>query len=95
MEIAVVVIGDELLIGQVVDTNSGDIARMVAPAGWTVRCVTTVHDDAAAIREAIDDAMSKADIVLTTGASARRRMTLRKLPCVIFSGERWCLTGGC
>ena len=36
MEIAVVVIGDELLIGQVVDTNSGDIARMVAPAGWKI-----------------------------------------------------------
>lgn len=88
MEIAVVVIGDELLIGQVVDTNSGDIARMVAPAGWTVRCVTTVHDDAAAIREAIDDAMSKADIVLTTGGLGPTKDDITKATLRdIFGGE--------
>lgn len=67
MDVSIVVIGDELLIGQVVDTNSGDIARMIAPAGWTVREVRTVHDDAAAIREAIESAMAVSDVVLVTG----------------------------
>lgn len=67
MDISIVVIGDELLIGQVVDTNSGDIARMIAPAGWCVREVHTVHDDAADIRAAIERALEVSDIVLTTG----------------------------
>jgi len=67
MQISIIVIGDELLIGQVVDTNSGDIARMIAPVGWTVQEVRTVHDDAAAIRQAILEAMAVSDVVLTTG----------------------------
>lgn len=88
MEIAVVVIGDELLIGQVVDTNSGDIARMVAPAGWTVKYVTTVHDDASAIREAVEEALRKADIVLTTGGLGPTKDDITKATLRdIFGGE--------
>ncbi|MDE5940800.1 MAG: CinA family nicotinamide mononucleotide deamidase-related protein [Muribaculaceae bacterium] len=67
MEVAIVVIGDELLIGQVVDTNSGDIARMIAPAGWTVKYVESVHDDSSAIKGAVERGMESADIVLMTG----------------------------
>ena len=39
MYISVIAIGDELLIGQVVDTNSGDIARRISPMGWSLRRV--------------------------------------------------------
>lgn len=67
MEVAIVVIGDELLIGQVVDTNSGDIARMIAPAGWTVKYVESVHDDSSAIKGAVERGLESADIVLMTG----------------------------
>lgn len=67
MEVAIVVIGDELLIGQVVDTNSGDIARMIAPAGWTVKYVESVHDDSSAIKGAVERGMESAGIVLMTG----------------------------
>lgn len=88
MDVAIVVIGDELLIGQVVDTNSGDIARMIAPAGWTVKYVTTVHDDAAAIREAIEEAMSEVDIVLTTGGLGPTKDDITKATLRdIFGGE--------
>ena len=34
MKYIIIAIGDELLAGQVTDTNSGAIARMLEPAGW-------------------------------------------------------------
>lgn len=67
MKISVVAIGDELLIGQVVDTNSGDIARRIASAGWSLTNVLIVHDDATSIRQAIERAMATSDVVITTG----------------------------
>ncbi len=87
MDVSVIVIGDELLIGQVVDTNSGDIARMITPYGWNVREVKTVHDDASAIREAIGDALSVSDIVLTTGGLGPTKDDITKaILCGIFGG---------
>ena len=67
MDISVVAIGDELLIGQVVDTNSGTIAKIVNPVGWKIRSVRIVADDANEIKRAIKEAMAETDIVLTTG----------------------------
>lgn len=67
MELSIIVIGDELLIGQVTDTNSGFIAREIAPEGWRVRDVHVVADDAEAITSAIDRAFSQSRVVITTG----------------------------
>ena len=46
MQVSIIAIGDELLIGQVVDTNSGMISREINPDGWSVRSVRVVADDA-------------------------------------------------
>ncbi|MDE6037737.1 MAG: damage-inducible protein CinA, partial [Duncaniella sp.] len=46
MKVSIIVIGDELLIGQVTDTNSGWIARYISPYGWEVNDVQTVSDKA-------------------------------------------------
>ena len=67
MELSIIVIGDELLIGQVTDTNSGFRAREIAPEGWRVRDVHVVADDAEAITSAIDRAFSQSRVVITTG----------------------------
>ena len=67
MDVSVIAIGDELLIGQVTDTNSGDIARALTPFGWSLRSTRTVHDNAADIRDAITQAFAESDVVLTTG----------------------------
>ena len=67
MDISIVVIGDELLIGQVTDTNSGFIARNISPFGWQVRDVQVVADNAEAITSAIDRAFSRSRVVVTTG----------------------------
>lgn len=88
MEVSIIAIGDELLIGQVIDTNSGDIAKMIQPAGWSVNNVQVIHDDASEIRNAIDNAFAKTDIVLTTGGLGPTKDDITKQTlCDYFGGK--------
>ncbi|MDE6417811.1 MAG: CinA family nicotinamide mononucleotide deamidase-related protein [Duncaniella sp.] len=87
MQLSVIPIGDELLIGQVTDTNSGMIARMIAPWGWQVRQVLTVGDAPAEITRAIAEAFEVSDIVITTGGLGPTKDDLTKqVLCDIFGG---------
>ena len=63
----IITIGDELLIGQVVDTNSAWMAERLNEAGIELYQITSVHDDREHILKALDEAFSHADIILTTG----------------------------
>lgn len=67
MKAEIITIGDELLIGQVVDTNSAWMAQRLNEVGIELHQVTSVHDDRQHILRALDEAFSRADIVLTTG----------------------------
>ena len=67
MDISIIVIGDELLIGQVIDTNSGWIARHINPIGWNVKSIKVIGDNEAEIIKAIDEGFAQTDLVLTTG----------------------------
>ena len=64
---SIITIGDELLIGQVVDTNSAWMAQRLNEAGIELYQITSVHDNREHILSALDEAFSRADIVLTTG----------------------------
>ena len=63
----IITIGDELLIGQVVDTNSAWMAERLNEVGISLHQITSVHDDREHILTALDEAFSRADIVFTTG----------------------------
>ena len=67
MKAEIITIGDELLIGQVVDTNSAWMAERLNEAGISLHQITSVHDNREHILKALDEAFSRADIVLTTG----------------------------
>ena len=67
MRAEIITIGDELLIGQVVDTNSAWMAQQLNDVGIELYQITSVHDDRQHIIAALDEAFSRADIVLTTG----------------------------
>lgn len=67
MRAEIITIGDELLIGQVVDTNSAWMAQCLNEHGIELYQITSVHDDRKHILTALDEAFSRADIVLTTG----------------------------
>ena len=64
---SIITIGDELLIGQVVDTNSAWMAERLNEAGIELYQITSVHDNREHILKALDEAFSHADIILTTG----------------------------
>ena len=63
----IITIGDELLIGQVVDTNSAWMAERLNEVGISLHQITSVHDNREHILKALDEAFSRADIVFTTG----------------------------
>lgn len=67
MRAEIITIGDELLIGQVVDTNSAWMAEKLNEQGIELYQITSVHDDRAHILKALDEAFGRVDIVLTTG----------------------------
>ncbi len=87
MDVAIIAIGDELLIGQVIDTNSGFIARHIAPYGWQVKNVQVVADSSEDIRMAIDRAFDIAPVVLTTGGLGPTKDDITKsVLCKYFGG---------
>lgn len=63
----IITIGDELLIGQVVDTNSAWMAQKLNEIGVAVKQITSVSDEASHIKEALQLGLSRADIILITG----------------------------
>jgi nicotinamide-nucleotide amidase len=88
MNLSIIIIGDEILLGQVNDTNSGFIARNLGVIGWKTVGIETVGDNAEDIRSAIDRAMSKSDLVITTGGLGPTKDDITKQVMLdIFGGE--------
>lgn len=63
----IITIGDEILIGQIVDTNSAWISQQLNLIGVKVKQITSVSDDKQHILQALDEAKKRADIILITG----------------------------
>jgi nicotinamide-nucleotide amidase len=86
MTVEIITIGDELLIGQVVDTNSAWMAGILNDNGFQVVRKTTVGDDAGDIKQAIGEACDRAPVVLLTGGLGPTRddVTLNTL-CEYFN----------
>jgi nicotinamide-nucleotide amidase len=64
---SIITIGDELLIGQVIDTNSAWMAQELNQVGITVSRRVAVGDEWNAIWNALDQELPQADIILITG----------------------------
>lgn len=63
----IITIGDEILIGQIVDTNSAFIGQLLNLNGISVKQITSVSDNREHIIEALNEAKSRTDIILITG----------------------------
>lgn len=67
MKVEIISIGDELLIGQTVNTNATYLAKNLTHLGLDVKWISTVGDDAEDLQNAMSTAMLRADVVITTG----------------------------
>src|SRR5258705_4259029 len=67
MKAIIISIGDELVLGQTVDTNSAWLSQQLAGIGWSVSAHMTVGDDQKAIQKAIADAAELCDAVIVSG----------------------------
>jgi nicotinamide-nucleotide amidase len=75
----IITIGDEILIGQIVDTNSAWMGRELNKIGVSVKQITSVSDQAEHIIKALDEAQTRADIILMTGGLGPTKDDITKI----------------
>ncbi|NQY07167.1 MAG: competence/damage-inducible protein A [Flavobacteriaceae bacterium] len=63
----IITIGDEILIGQIIDSNSAFIGTQLNKAGVSVYQITSIQDDKQHILNALEEASRRVDIVIVTG----------------------------
>lgn len=78
MSVEIVAIGNELLLGETVDTNSAHLAHRLAEIGARVTRVTVVGDERSRIRAALEEARSRTPWVITTGGLGPTRDDLTR-----------------
>jgi len=81
----IITIGDEILIGQVIDTNSAWIGQQLNPLGWDVTRITTISDTADAITQSLDNGIKNSDLIIMTGGLGPTKDDItKKTLCAYF-----------
>lgn len=84
----IISIGDELLIGQVANTNATWIAQHLNEIGIPVKQISAISDDAEEIKISFDTAFSRSDVILVTGGLGPTKDDITKLTlCDYFNTE--------
>jgi len=88
MNCEIITIGDEILIGKIVDTNSAWMAAELNAVGVWVQQISSVSDDAMHIVKALEEARQRAEIVLITGGLGPTKDDVTKKTLLhYFGGE--------
>lgn len=88
MEVEIITIGDEILIGQIVDTNSAWMAQQLNLKGFKVKQISSVSDDETHILNALKEASQRASIVIITGGLGPTKDDItKKSLCKYFKTE--------
>ena len=88
MKAEIITIGDEILIGQIVDTNSAWIAEQFNIHGIEIFQITSVHDDRKHILEAIENAAENVDLVVLTGGLGPTKDDITKNTLCEYFGSK-------
>ncbi|MCE3260883.1 MAG: competence/damage-inducible protein CinA [Bacteroidetes bacterium] len=86
MKAEILTIGDEILIGQITNTNSVWIAQQLNLSGIHVVHMASVSDNESAIEEAFETAMTRADVVFVTGGLGPTKDDITKKTFAKFLG---------
>lgn len=87
MRAYIVTIGDEILLGQIVDTNAARIANYLREIGGIVVEKRTIGDDPNQLLSTLSEALAKADVVILTGGLGPTRDDRTKLTLAQFFGS--------
>ena len=88
LHVEIITIGDELLIGQVVDTNSAYIARELNKIGISVFQITSVSDNRQHILSALEEASRRVPVVLITGGLGPTKDDITKAVFAEYTDDR-------
>jgi nicotinamide-nucleotide amidase len=87
MKAAIVTVGDEILIGQIVDTNSGFIAKALDKIGIGVYEMLSISDDRQHILDTLASFQDKADVVVITGGLGPTKDDITKKTLSDYFGD--------
>ena len=88
MNAEIITIGDEILIGQIVDTNSQWIAKELNKIGVSVYQISSIQDEELHILNAFKEAQSRADIVIITGGLGPTKDDITKKTIAKFFNDQ-------
>jgi len=83
----IITIGDEILIGQIVDTNSAYISKELNKIGVQVYQITSIQDDETHILKALNDAENRVDLVIVTGGLGPTKDDITKKTFCKYLGD--------
>ncbi len=88
MQIEIITIGDEILIGQIVDTNSAFMAQELNKVGFQVNEITAISDNETHISQTIQEVLKRTDVLLITGGLGPTKDDITKQTlCKLFNTE--------
>ena len=88
MNAEIITIGDEILIGQTVDTNSAWLGAELSKIGISVFRITSIHDQEDEIVRAVDEALGRSELVLVTGGLGPTQDDLTKKTLASYFGTQ-------
>lgn len=88
MQAAILTIGDEILLGQITDTNSAYIAHLMSESGIQTGTVVSIADRPDALREALNNLLEQYELVLITGGLGPTKDDLTKKVLAEYFDDR-------
>ena len=89
MQAEIITIGDELLIGQVVDTNSAWLGQILNKNNIRIKRINSISDDADEIKTVLGNCLERSELIIITGGLGPTKDDITKKTLVDFFGMGW------
>ncbi len=84
----IITIGDEILIGQTIDSNSAYLGEKINKLGFEIRQISSISDNPEEIVRALDEALDRADLIIITGGLGPTKDDLTKKTLANYFGSK-------